>query len=96
MEDVKKEETTVERNHRNYDESQVLRDLALANVKSKIITAVDSIEIGASYNIDPLLLVGKKVIDISRTKSKVGIKRLGKIDFLLNFCKGYIGVVYSK
>lgn len=85
----------MERNHRNYEEGSVLRDLALAGVKIKIITTQESMATGMAIGVNPMLLVGKKVLDIS-SKSHVGIKRLGKIDFLINFCNGYIGVIHSK
>jgi hypothetical protein len=85
----------MERNHRNYDEGEVLRDLATAGVKVNILNSQDSLEVGKYFSVEALLIVGKKVINIT-SKAKLGIKRLGKIDFLMNFCKGYVGVVHSK
>ena len=95
MDEVKKEVTTVDRKIRNYDEGSVIADLGKAGTKIKIITSTEAIEIGSAYGLDPLVLVGKKIIEISK-KNPLGIKRLGKVDFLLNSCKGYVGVVMSK
>ena len=85
----------MERNHRNYEEGEVLRDLAVAGTKIKIITTTEAVVIAPIFNVDPLVLIGKKIIEISN-KKPLGINRLGKVDFLLNFCKGYIGVTMSK
>lgn len=89
------EKVVLDRKLRNYDEGSVLADLGKAGTKVKIITATEAIDIGVIFGVDPTVLVGKKVIEISK-KNPLGIKRLGKVDFLLNSCKGYIGVIMSK
>jgi len=74
----------MERNHRNYSEDEVLSDLSKAGVKIKrVILQIEEVTTNNPAN--------SKVIVITK-KAQLGIKRLGKIDFLLNFCKGYIGI----
>jgi len=74
----------MERNHRNYSEGAVLSDLGKAGVKIRQIV----IKLGDTQTNNP---ANSKVIIISK-KAQLGIKRLGKIDFLLNSCKGYLRV----
>lgn len=85
----------MERMIRNYDEGEVLRDLAQAGTKIKIITAAEAIEIAANFNVNTDIIQGKKLIVISK-KNPLGIKRLGKVDFLLNSCQNYVGVTIGK
>jgi hypothetical protein len=82
MDEVKKE--VVEKPRRRYDEGEVLRDLAHAGVKIKPVLLTGE---GASTN-NP---ANSKLIVFTK-KAVLGIKRLGKVDFLMNFCKGYIGI----
>ena len=85
----------MEKKSREYDEGEVLRDLAQAGTKIKIITAAEAIEIAANFNVNTDIIQGKKLIVISK-KNPLGIKRLGKVDFLLNSCQNYVGVSISK
>jgi hypothetical protein len=70
-----------------YDESFVLRDLSKVGIKIRqSALTVDGSSVGLS---------SAKLIVLSR-KHVVGIKRLGRIDFLLNYCKGYVGIIWEK
>lgn len=85
----------MEKKSRGYDEGEVLRDLAQAGTKIKIITSIEAIEIAANFNVNTDIIKGKKLIVVSK-KNPLGIKRLGKVDFLLNSCQNYVGVSISK
>jgi hypothetical protein len=71
---------------RKYDEGEVLRDLGHAGVK------INQSSLLSAGNVSSNNTANSKIIVITR-KARLGIKRLGKIDFLLNSCKGYAGVM---
>lgn len=85
----------MEKKSRQYDEGEVLRDLAQAGTKIKIINSAEAIEIAAYFNVNTDIIQGKKLIVISK-KNPLGIKMLDKVDFLLNSCQNYVGVAISK
>lgn len=74
----------MDRNHRHYEEGSVLSDLSKAGVKIRHTI----LSLGDTQTNNP---ANSKIIVISK-KVQLGIKRLGKVDFLLNSCKGYLRV----